>query len=292
MVEAVITQVPPETTTINAGGMLAPLHGLFGFIGDHLLVFGILLILAVGVGYLIWWHYNKEEELREQEDMLYKDFKDNVRSCILNSDDRKYTKHWTKWNLLFLGLPIFHYKRGLTIRDTYNVHQGYYGGVYIDYLGNYNLLMWKNKFLFFFKDWFVLRCPTKNYVYREIKPKSQKQKEEIAQKDVKDYTVATHTLPDGLYVENMDTKTITIAMVSMKKHGYFFYPVYQDVNKRILDLQESINLMNKVNHSDVLLHNVIKEGGKQVLNMAKYNAPLNYEKQSPDKVKDIPKEDN
>ena len=80
-------------------------------------------------------------------------------------------------------------------------------------------------------------------------------------------------------------------MVGMKKHGYYFYPVYEDMNKKILNLQESINFMNKINHSDILLHNVIREGGKQVINMAKYNAPLNYEKQSPEKVKDIPKDE-
>jgi hypothetical protein len=123
MVTAVITEQPPTNSGgVNVGGFFS--NPVFGFIGDHFFAIFFLLILAVLVGFFIWWWMTKEEDLREQEDMLYKEFKDTVRSCEKNSDPQKYTKHYSKWNFILLGIPVFHYRRGAKIFDAYKTFKG------------------------------------------------------------------------------------------------------------------------------------------------------------------------
>lgn len=283
-----VTVTPnPVAVNVDIGGpmelVLAPIKFLFEhFVGILFLVF--IGVALVGILYIIW---SREEEKKEQEDMLYKEYKDTIRSCKINQDPKMYTKYYSKLNwLFFLGLPIMKYQQG---RKIYNKRQqliGYYDGIFTDQIGNINILMWKNKSFIFLKELFVLRLPTNALTLEYIEETNKKTgKKEQQQK------IEKIKLPEGLVeLDNMD-KTIFVSMVNHQKSSYYYYPVYQDFNNNILNLSETINTLDQINHGNMLVHQVIKEGGKNVINMSKQNTSLQYEIRSPEKVKEVEREE-
>jgi len=277
---------PPESATQQSMGIM---QEMMRWILGHFFGLAIIFIILLIIFLIIWWVMRKEEMRKEQEDMLYKEFKSTYRSCLKNQINNMYTRHYSKWNIIFIGFPVIHYKLGRYIYNKRQEFMGYYDGIYTDDYGNINILMWREKYLLFFKERFILRCPTKLFTLRETK-KSKEVKENERKKEIKDYEVKTFTIPDGVVEILKHDLSIVIQMTGIKEHGYYFYPVYEDANARLLNLQESINAMNVLKHSDELLINVIKEGGKNVINMSKQNVPLVFEQKRPDKVRDIEKE--
>ena len=243
----------------------------------------ILIIIVIAITIFIVFYWMREEQKKEQEDMLYKEYKDTIRTATQNKDELMYTEKYSKLNLLlFLGLPILKKKVG---RKIYNKRQqvvGYYDGRFTDMLGNENLLLWKTKSFVFFKDYFVLRLPTKFYSSKIKKDKNNTKKIKVEWTDISNSS--------NLIADNPHDKTITISMINHKKQGYYFYPVYQDDKNNILDLTETINTMNHVNHSNVLLDEVIRESGKNVIGMAKVNTNLVYEQRQPEKTQEVDKD--
>jgi hypothetical protein len=158
--------------------------------------------------------------------------------------------------------------------------------MFVDMMGNYNILLWKTK-TFFMKDTFVLRVPTRIYNIRKGEDLTKEEKKTMKRSGKDEVYMQFHNLPkDIIYFSKMD-KTITVKMINTKKDGYYFYPVYEDGENRTLDLTESINAMNQINNSHVLLDQVIREAGKNVINMAKTNNQLVYEQRQPEKVRDV-----
>lgn len=274
---ATIVENRPETT-LNPGESLSIIGNIWHFILNNFFWIALLIIIAIAIGVIIVLVFINEERKKEQEDMLYKEYKNTISSCKQNRQPKMYTQRWSKWNLLFLGLPLIKYKIGRKIRDKHNEFVAYYDGLYVDDLANYNLLVWKKKAFIFFKDHFVIRVPTQAY---SITPEQNEETKEVK------FNVGKHTLPKGLITRSDYDNTITIQMEGLKKNGFYYYPVYSDRDGRILNLQESINAMNHINHSNELLINVIQEGGKAVLGMAKQNTGLVYEQKKPEKVREV-----
>lgn len=249
------------------------------FLMDNAFTILILVVITIGIVVFVTFYWMKEEQKKEQEDMLYKEYKDTIRTAIQNRQANMYTKKYSKFNFFFLGIPIFKYKVG---RKIYNKRQeivGFYDGRFTDMLGCENLLLWKDKSFIFFKNYFVLRLPTVLY-----KSKIQQAKEKNTAIEV-----SFKPISGDLIIDNPHDKTITINMINHKKSGYYFYPVYQDDKNQILDLTETINTINHVNHSNILLQEVIKESGKNVIGMAKTNTELVFRQREPEKVQDIDK---
>ena len=280
---ATIVQQAQPSANIDPMQSFGIVKSMIGWFSDNFFMLALLCIILFVVVIVLIMFFINEENKRQQEDMLYKEFKNTISSCEKNREDKMYTTHWSKWNLLWLGFPILHYKIGRKIFDKRQNVLGFYDGMYTDDLDNMNILTWKDKTFFFFKNYFVIRLPTKTF---QLQPLKQTKKQIEAQEDIK-YEVTTSQLPKGLYSISDFDLTVTISIIGLKKYAYYYYPIYADLDTRILNLQESINAITKINHSDELLLNVIKEGGKAVLGMAKQNTNLVYEQRAPDKVKDV-----
>lgn len=289
---AEITTTPKPTTT-DMGGVMDIVMSPINFIGQHFIFFTIMTFIVVAFIVIIVLWMKKNEELREQEDTLYKEFKDTTRTCRRLADEKMYVRYWSKWNLLWLGLPLIKRKLGRGIYDLRQQHYGYYDGFCVDLLGNVNILMWKTKTFIFFKDYEILRIPQKAYSIRQVEIKKKKQTDGPIQDNEPKFEqkVEVKTIPQKLWRKSDLDMTIIVDMIGMTKRGFYYYPVFVDGTDQMLDLTETINAMNQINHSNILLEQVIKEAGKQVVNMAKVNAPLQYEQRRPNKVRDVDNED-
>lgn len=284
MAEVTIT---PDPTIVDTSGYMNIIIIPIKFLLENIIgiiFIGITVMFLIIALYFLW---SKEEEKKEQEDMLYKEYKDTIRSCKSNQDEKMYMTFYSKWNwLVCMGLPLIKYKQG---RKVFNKRQqllGYYDGSFTDQLGNVNILMWKTKSFLILKDHFILRLPTNVLTLNYTKKKNDRTgKQETVQKITK-----VKLDPNLIQLDNMD-KTIFVSMVNHQKTGYYYYPVYQDGKDQTINLSETINTLDEINHGNMLVHQVIKEGGKNVINMSKQNTSLQYEIRSPEKVKEVDKED-
>jgi len=286
---ATVTNVPVQES-VNVGSAmgyaLAPLMWVF----KNFFFIGILVILGVIVAFVFIMYYMKNEDKKEQEDMLYREYKNTVRTIKKNQDERMYTKKYSRFNFMLLGLPIFHYKVGRKIYDKRSRFVGYYDGMFTDMLGNHNLLLWKDKSFGFLKNNFVLRLPTKQMIVKKeseltkVKEKDRGLKYNIGEEK---FYMQWMVLGNDFVKFNEADKTITVKMLNYVKNDYYYYPLYEDDNGKTLDLTENINATNQINSSNNLLTEVIKESGKNVIGMAKTNTQLVYEQRQPEKVKEI-----
>jgi len=287
---ATVTTTPATPAPVDTGSLMqvvfAPIHWFF----DHFVGLLLVTFVAVGIGVCIYLYVSEQERKKELEDMLYKEYKDTIRSCGMNQNPLMYTKKYSKVNLFWLGLPFIHNKFGRKIYNKRQEFVGYYDGMFIDYLGNYNIKAWKDKSFIFFKNHFILRLPTNTFTVRE-EITSVKNKSTGRSKEKKNYVVASLPLPDGLVNISEFDKTIHASMVNHIKKGFYYFPVYEDRNSKILNLTETINAMDRINHSDNLLQQVIRESGKAVIGMAKVNTGLVYDQRVPEKVKDVDKDE-
>lgn len=279
----------PVQPSADVGGIvssaLMPIKWLF----SNFIPIAFLSIFAgiVIVGFMMY--YRQLEEKKEQEDMIYKEYKNSIRTAKKNQDELMYTRKYSKINFLWFGIPMIRPKFGRKVYDKRNRFVGYYDGMFTDMLGNHNLLLWKDKSFFIFKNTFMLRVPTKAYLIRreEDLPKNKKNKSITNNNE---FDVSWIDLPKGLVLFNQADKTISVTMLNLYKKEYYFYPVFEDDYGKVLDLTESINCMNQINNSNNLLTQVIKEAGKSVIGMSKVNTQLTYEQRQPEKVREI--EDN
>jgi len=269
---AEIVTSPIETATSSIHNAFLPLKFLWQHLASILMV--ILVATALGVGLYFYW--KKQDLQHQQEDTLYKEYKNTISSCEINRDKRRYSKKYSKLNIIFcLGLPFIKKEIG---RKFYNERQefiGFYDGHFEDSLGNHNFLLWKKK-TFFMKNYFVLRIPT-NIITMDEKDKKIK--------------FTKKPIPKGkTLVKTNNDLTTTIKMLNMEKQGFYFYPIISDDTDQKLDFTSTINAMNYMNHNRLLLENVIKESGKNVSGMAKINTQLVYEQRVPEKVKEVERE--
>lgn len=290
MAEITTTPKPPST---DMSGIMDIVMMPINFIGEHFIFFTIMTVIIIAFIVVIVLWMKKDEDLREQEDTLYKEFKDTTRTCRRLATEDMYTYYWSKWNLLWLGLPLIKRKLGRGIFDLRQTHYGYYDGFCIDLLGNVNILMWKTKTFIFFKDYEILRIPQKAYSLRQVEIKKKNKDGPMQDNETRFETkVETKTIPQKLWRKSQLDNTIIVDMIGMTKRGFYYYPIFVDGTDQMLDLTETINAMNQINHSNILLEQVIKEAGKQVINMAKVNAPLQYEQRRPNKVRDVDNEES
>ena len=287
MVDVTVIQQAPQP--VNVGGVMDMVFAPIRFLMQHFQFILVFILVVVILTLAIMWFLNREEENKEQEDMLYKDYKDTIRTCKQNQDATMYVKKYSKLNLIFcLGLPFISKYVGRKVYDVRENVIGFYDGQYVDMLGNINILLWKTKSFFFFKDYFVLRLPQKAYTTRQGIDKKFKTVE--GQTPKYETIITFRPLPEGLVVKRED-KTQVIMMINHVKRGYYYFPVYQDAEFKMVDLTETINTLNLVNSSNILLESVIKESGKNVVGMAKTNTQLVYEQKKPEKVRDIDNQD-
>jgi len=286
MAEVIVTQQAPTTT--NVGGVMDAVFAPIRFLLAHWQFFVITtLIVIILTVFIIWW-MNKEEEKKEMEDMLYRSYKDDIRTAKKNQDPLMYTKKYSWWNWCVLFLPIIHKKVGRKVYDHRQNFVGYYDGQFVDMLGNTVMMLWKDKMFLFFKDHFLLRLPQKAYTIRKEVDKKVKVPEGA---DPKYMTVVSwKPLPEGLLTRHED-KTQSVKMINMIKRGFYYYPVYTDEKMQMVDLTETINTLNHINSSNILLESVIKEAGKNVVGMAKTNTELVFEQKKPEKVRDVEKDE-
>lgn len=282
-----VTNQPIQAPTdlgSSMGYAIAPLKWLL----DHFFLIAMLVIFGVTITLIFVFYYMNNEEKKEQEDMLYREYKNSIRTIKKNKDPKMYTTKYSMFNIMLLGLPIFHYKVGRKIYDQKDRFVGFYDGMFTDMLGNVNLLLWKDKTFGIVKNDFVLRIPTKAYVMRDethlIKDNKTKAKNSIGDET---YYIQTIELDKNLIMFSEIDKTIKIKMINYIKNDYYYYPVFEDDKGQTLDLTESINVMNQISSSNNLLTQVIKESGKNVIGMAKTNTELVYEQRKPEKVKEI-----
>lgn len=279
-----VTQTPVQQP-VEVGGILEMVFSPIGWIFSHFFQLFFIALLVIIVVLVFIFYFMKEEEKKEQEDMMYKDYKNTIRSAIANRDETMYMTKWSKWNIIFLGLPIIRVKYG---RQVFNRRQklvGYYNGMFIDMMGNINLLLWKTKTMGMFKNEFVLRLPTKA---RNIQLSDKKN---AKRNDSKKFDIECIDLPKDAVVFNETDKTFTIKMINHKKSGYYYYPVYEGKEFEILDLTSTIKSMDLAINNDILLEEVIKVSGKNVANMAKVNTELTFEQRVPQKVEEVNKDD-
>ena len=284
---ATITQAPiPVIPNNNVGSIidvaLTPIRWIFS---NLLGIIGLSILGGtIAVGFMIY--YSQLEEKKEQEDMMYKEYKNSIRTSKKNQDDKMYTSKYSLINLIWLGIPLVRPKFGRKIFDKRSRFIGYYDGMFTDMLGNHNILVWKDKSFFFFRNHFLLRVPTKSYMLREPKQSTNDKKSNKSLEGER-LGVSWVDLPTNLVIFNIADKTISVQMLNLYKHDYYYYPVFEDDHGRILDLTESINAMNHINSSNNLLTEVIKQAGKSVIGMTKVNTQLVYEQRQPEKVKEI-----
>lgn len=288
----VVTTTAPPTTDMNIGG--GPLGSIFGFLGNNWIPITIIvIIIAVIVMVFVLW-MKKDEERKEQEDMLYKAYKDDIRNAFKNQDPKMYTKKYSWWNWIFLFLPIIKKKVGGPVYDFRQNFIGYYDGMFIDMLGNQVIMVWKDKIWFIFKDHFILRVPQKYYTLTQVEVKKKKGQEDQPERfetkiNVMDLPKDLVIIPDPTHTFD---KSIIIRMINIVRRGFYYYPILLDPNEKILDLTACINALNHINSSSILLEQVIKESGKNVVNMAKVNTNLVYEQRKPEKVREVKKDDD
>lgn len=288
MAEVIVTQTAPPPIN-DVGGIMQTVLAPLRFLLAHWQFFVVTTLIVILLIILIVWWMNKEEEKKEAEDMLYKGYKNDIRTARKNQDPLMYTKKYSWWNLFFLGLPLIHKKVGRKVYDHRQNFIGYYDGQFIDMLGNVVIMLWKTKVFLFFKDHFLLRLPQKAFTIRREVDKRVKVPEGA---DPKYMTVINwRPMPEGLITKHED-KTQSIKMINIIKVGFYYYPVYTDEKMAMVDLTETINTLNHVNSSNILLENVIKEAGKNVVGMAKTNTELVFEQKKPEKVREVEKDDD
>lgn len=288
---ATVTTTPIQANPNDVGGILGVALSPFKFLLDHIM--GLLFFsLTVGIVVVIFiFYYMNSEEKKEQEDMSYKEYKNTIRTINKNTDETMYVNKWSKWNLIFLGLPLIRPKYGRKVYNKRSKFIGYYDGMFNDMLGNTNIMLWKDKTLGIIKNKFVIRIPSKAYFIREEStiPKNSKGKNNtsyVNENGVK-LSISWVELPEKLLIYNQGDKTFKIKMINTYKSDYYYYPVFEDDKGKTLDLTESINSMNQINNSNLLLSEVIKQAGKNVVSMAKVNTQLVYEQRQPEKVKEV-----
>ncbi|GAG76250.1 unnamed protein product, partial [marine sediment metagenome] len=154
----------PAPQPVDVGGVTQMIMAPLKFVLNNFFPIALLIIILVVVIVVIMFVWMKDEEKKEKEDMLYKEYKDTIRTATQNKNPKMYESYYSKLNILFfLGLPILKKKVGRKIYNQRKEIVGFYDGMFIDMMGSYNILMWKTKTFIFFKDHFVLRLPTKHF---------------------------------------------------------------------------------------------------------------------------------
>ena len=134
----------------------------FSFLYQIAQYWGYILIAIIGLilAIVIWVMWSKwEDERHERDDPVYEGYKNLIRDCELNKDRRKIRKTYSLANLLWFGLPFKRKEHSNVIIDYRDNIIGYYRGHSISQDGYYNLLAYKTKWLLFFEEIFLIRCP-------------------------------------------------------------------------------------------------------------------------------------
>ena len=279
MVDVVVEQQATSGGTVGgAFNILGQIWQIFITMLPYLIVITIIVVLGIIIYYLF---LKREEEQREKDEPAYYMYKQTIRNCNTNKNDKYIKKTWRLINLLWFGIPLAKKECSMQIRDMDNHLIGYYRGESYEMDNSWNLMLYKEKFFFFWETTFILKIPlhihTKSVEINEQGIKIEKKYQINLMRRVK-------RLPNG----NIKIYCSSIQKVSM----YYYCPVFiVDNDRGFLDYRKALEGTIVDNTYQVMVTRLLNTGSQQMEKSMMFNPYLQYAQKAPQKTKEEKKLD-
>ena len=279
--------------TPDSGNAIGGLKGMIDFLTHAwpwILVCAVIIILAVVIFYLL----NKlEDERKERDEPGYQLFKTVKMACELNADKSLIRQSFNPATLPLIFLPIFGWilmfiikkEHSAKVVDYENNLFGYYRGSYISQDNTWNFLLYKSKWLLFFEQTFVLKCPLNVKFKRQVKDEHGKVK---MSPDGKTVILEDQEVSFRQYITRLPNGDFKLNATAMEQIGmYYKCPVYiiEDKNA-IVDLRKYLEGAIVDNTYQIMTTRLLNTAAKQMEKGMMFSPDLQFRKQAPMKTKE------
>lgn len=260
-----VNNVPNGGVVSQAGDMI---NGIFtnGFV-VFIIIF-VILIIALGI--FIFLKLQKEDELKEQDDRLYAQFKSHLRATIHNKMLSWIKKSYSLKNIFLLGIPIFWNEHSLKVVDANHNLIGYYRGEVKTHKGETIYALYKKKDWIFFEHIFLLRCIyTFNYIHKtpiiDEKTKKETGKFNEENKEV-NFEEFYKLLPKETDFRNK--RELQIQCFGIEEDGYYYVPSYVTKDEKgllnVADFRPEFRMNMKDYATDEQFKRLLRDSGQSV----------------------------
>lgn len=273
--------VQPEAPVQNSYGVI---QGLLQFLHDNLVwIVAILIIIILGI--IIYYLFMKAEEAnKERDDPGYALYKNTIRTARLRADKERIKKTYSMMNLLWLGLPLKWNEHSARILNFENKLIGYYRGHYEGMDNCLNILCYKDKFLIFFEQEFLIKVPLILKLYEDIEIETKNSEgRKVVRKQRQPRFIPLDTM-----LQYWKNGTIKIEATDVERVGLYYYcPVFIiDRDRSKLDYRKVMEGAIVDQTYQVMLQRVATEGMKTMEKMPSFNPYVQFNQKSPQKTKE------
>ncbi len=270
----VVNKPAAQTAAANSSNMIQFIVSNLGYI-----FFGIIAVtLAIVIFYLI---KNQSEERKERDNPLYQAYKYQVHDTKNNANLKKIRKKYSMLNLLFLGIPLIKSEQSNKVVNYSNDLIGYYRGDCFSMDGYKNFLVYKKKFLFW-EDCFLLKCPYN----MKVKVTKKDKKGNVLKTKYGKTILETKEVYYGDNIQELPNGDYRINCSSIQRKSFFYFPVYLENNKHIVDYRKLISEDISEMTYDNMLGNILSTGSHMVEKAMLHNPQLKFNQMSPEKTKE------
>ena len=279
--------------TPSSGSAMGGLQGMIDFLTHSwpwILVAAVIIILAVVIFYLL---NRLDEERKERDEPGYQLFKTVKMACELNADKSLIRKSFNPATLPLIFLPIIGWilmciikkEHSAKVVDYQNNFMGYYRGSYVSQDNTMNFLLYKDKWLFFFEQTFVLKCPLGVKFRKQLK--DDKGMVKMAS-DGKSALYEDKEVSFRSYIMRLPNGDFKIHATAMEQIGmYYKCPVYimEDSNE-VVDVRKFLEGAIVDNTYQVMTTRFLNTAAKQMEKGMMFSPDLQFRKQAPMKTKE------
>jgi hypothetical protein len=261
-----------------------------------MLVFAVIVILII----IIFMLMNKvEDERKERDEPGYQLYKTVMMAAYMNKDDKLIRRvfNWSTLPLIFIPvigwilMIVIKREMSAKIMDYNNNLIGYYRGDYISQDNTWNFRIYKEKWLFFFEQEFILKAPL--YVY--IKKVRKNDKGEIIWEDNKK-TIPLYDeekVSFRNYIQKLPDGNFKIICSGIEPIGmYYKCPVYMmEHTGEAVDYRKILEGAIVDNTYQLMSTRLLNTAAKQMEKGMTFSPDLQFRKQVPVKTKEEEKSD-